>query len=95
MTISKVHLSERWDRFAGFIDGGRICLTNNAAERALRGFDLGRRSWQFAGSERGAKRAADMAQASSNSNYGLAINRGAPRTLFRSSFKLRFMTTVS
>src|SRR5438876_6389057 len=28
---------------------GRICLTNNAAERALRGFALGRKSWLFAG----------------------------------------------
>src|SRR4029078_8044485 len=51
----------RWDRFARFIDDGRICLTNNAAERALRGFALGRKSWLFAGSERGADRAAIMA----------------------------------
>jgi transposase len=51
----------RWDRFARFIDDGRICLTNNAAERALRGFALGRKSWLFAGSERGADRAAVMA----------------------------------
>ena len=52
---------KRWDRFAGFLDDGRICLTNNAAERALRGFALGRKSWLFAGSERGADRAAAMA----------------------------------
>jgi transposase len=39
---------------------GRICLTNNAAERALRGLALGRKSWLFAGSERGAERAALM-----------------------------------
>ena len=51
----------RWDRFARFIDDGRICLTNNAAERALRGFALGRKSWLFAGSDRGADRAAVMA----------------------------------
>ncbi|MGH7015400.1 MAG: IS66 family transposase, partial [Stellaceae bacterium] len=50
----------RWDRFARFIDDGRVCLTNNAAERALRGFALGRKSWLFAGSERGADRAAAM-----------------------------------
>ncbi len=50
----------RWDRFARFIHEGRICLTNNAAERALRGFALGRKSWLFAGSERGADRAAVM-----------------------------------
>src|SRR5271170_5178915 len=39
---------------------GRICLSNNAAERALRGLALGRKSWLFAGSERGAERAALM-----------------------------------
>ncbi len=55
------YMLKRWDRFARFIDDGRICLTNNAAERALRGFALGRRSWLFAGSERGADRAAAMA----------------------------------
>ncbi len=43
-----------------FLDDGRICLTNNAAERALRGIALGRKSWLFAGSERGGDRAAFM-----------------------------------
>src|SRR5438309_1178002 len=51
----------RWDRFVRFIHDGRVCLSNNAAERALRGFALGRKSWLFAGSERGADRAATMA----------------------------------
>jgi transposase len=55
------YLLRRWDRFTRFLDDGRICLTNNAAERALRGFALGRKSWLFAGSERGADRAAVMA----------------------------------
>jgi transposase len=55
------YMLKRWGRFARFIDDGRICLTNNAAERALRGFALGRKSWLFAGSERGADRAAAMA----------------------------------
>jgi transposase len=55
------YMLRRWDRFARFIEDGRICLTNNAAERALRGFALGRKSWLFAGSERGADRAAIMA----------------------------------
>ena len=36
-------------------------MTNNAAERALRGFALGRKAWLFAGSDRGAERAAVMA----------------------------------
>ena len=52
------YMLKRWDRFARFIEDGRVCLTNNAAERALQGFALGRKSWLFAGSERGADRAA-------------------------------------
>jgi len=55
------YMLRRWDGFARFIEDGRICLTNNAAERALRGFALGRKSWLFAGSQRGAERAAAMA----------------------------------
>ena len=50
----------RWQAFTAFLDDGRICLTNNAAERALRGVALGRKSWLFAGSERGGERAAAM-----------------------------------
>ena len=52
---------KRWSGLPRFLDDGRICLTNNAAERALRGFALGRKAWLFAGSERGADRAAAMA----------------------------------
>jgi transposase len=51
---------DRWEAFTAFLDDGRICLTNNAAERALRGIALGRKSWLFAGSERGGERAAFM-----------------------------------
>ncbi len=54
------YMLTRWPAFARFLDDGRICLTNNAAERALRGLALGRKSWLFAGSERGAERAAIM-----------------------------------
>lgn len=49
---------KRWDALTRFLDDGRICLTNNAAERALRGVALGRVNWTFAGSDRGAERAA-------------------------------------
>jgi hypothetical protein len=52
--------SNRWEAFTAFLDDGCICLTNNAAERALRGVALGRKSWLFAGSERGGERAAFM-----------------------------------
>ena len=50
----------RWEAFTRFLGDGRICLTNNAAERALRGIALGRKSWLFAGSDRGGDRAAAM-----------------------------------
>jgi hypothetical protein len=52
------YLLKRWSAFSRFLDDGKICLTNNAAERALRGIALGRRSWLFAGSDPGGERAA-------------------------------------
>ncbi len=52
------YMLKRWDAFARFLDDGRICITNNAAERALRSVAIGRKSWLFAGSERGGDRAA-------------------------------------
>ena len=54
------YMLTRWPAFTSFLDDGRICLTNNAAERALRGLALGRKAWLFAGSDRGAERAALM-----------------------------------
>ena len=54
------YVLKRWDAFTRFLDDGRICITNNAAERALRGVALGRKSWLFAGSDRGGQRAAAM-----------------------------------
>jgi transposase len=48
----------RWPAFTVFLHDGRICLTNNAAERALRGIALGRKAWLFAGSDGGGERAA-------------------------------------
>ena len=51
---------KRRDAFTRFPDDGRICLTNNAAERTLRGIAIGRKSWRFAGSDRGGERAAAM-----------------------------------
>jgi transposase len=54
------YMLKRWPQFARFLKDGRICLSNNAAERALRGIALGRKSWLFAGSDRGGERAAKM-----------------------------------
>jgi transposase len=54
------YMFRRWDGFTRFLEDRRICLTNNAAERALRGIALGRKAWLFCGSDRGGHRAADM-----------------------------------
>jgi transposase len=54
------YMLKRWTSFTRFLEDGRICLTNNAAERALRGLALGRKAWLFAGSDRGGQRAAFM-----------------------------------
>jgi transposase len=54
------YMLKRTDAFTRFLADGRICLSNNAAERALRGIALGRKAWLFAGSDRGGERAAVM-----------------------------------
>ena len=41
-----------------FLNDGRICMNNNAAERAVRGIAMGRKNWTFAGSDSGGRRAA-------------------------------------
>ena len=52
------YMLKRWPAFTRFLADGRVCLSNNAAERALRGIALGRKSWLFCGSDRGGERAA-------------------------------------
>jgi transposase len=52
------YMLRRWPSFTRFLDDGRICFSNNAAERALRGIALGRKAWLFCGSDRGGQRAA-------------------------------------
>ena len=51
---------KRWAAFTRFLDDGRICLTNNAAERALRGIALGRKSGCSPAPTAAAQRAAVM-----------------------------------
>ena len=54
------YILKRWTSFTRFLEDGRVCLSNNAAERGLRGLALGRKSWMFCGSDRGGQRAAAM-----------------------------------
>lgn len=51
------NMLRRWSAFTRFLDDGRICLSNNAAERGVRGIALGRKS---CGSDRGGARASVM-----------------------------------
>jgi transposase len=48
----------RWTALTRFLDDGRLCMSNNAAERALRAVALGRHNWTFAGADEGGRRAA-------------------------------------
>src|SRR5215470_5302292 len=48
----------QWRGLTRFLDDGRLCVSNNAAERALRCVAVGRHNWTFAGSDEGGHRAA-------------------------------------
>ena len=75
---------KRWAALTRFLDDGRICMTNNAAERAVRGIAVGRRNWTFAGSDAGGRRAAaiytliETAQAQRRRSARLARRRARP-----------------
>jgi transposase len=47
-----------WTALNRFTEDGRLEMTNNAAERAIRPLTLGRRNWTFLGSDTGGDRAA-------------------------------------
>jgi transposase len=48
----------RWVALTRFLDDGRVCMSNNAAERGIRPIAMGRKNWTFAGSDEGGRRAA-------------------------------------
>jgi transposase len=48
----------RWEALCRFTQDGRLEMSNNAAERAIRPLTLGRRNWTFLGSDSGGERAA-------------------------------------
>jgi transposase len=54
------YMTKRWAAFTRFLKDGHICMSNNAAERAIRGIAVGRKNWTFAGSDAGGHRAAAM-----------------------------------
>jgi hypothetical protein len=69
----------RWDAFTRFLDDGRLCMSNNAAERELRAVAVGRRNWTFAGSDEGGRRAAAILPSSPPPSSTTSIPRlGSP-----------------
>jgi len=48
------YLHNQWPKRVRYLDDGRIDIDNNAAERAIRPFVIGRRNWLFADTPRGA-----------------------------------------
>lgn len=54
------YLLKRWPALTLFLTDGHVDLSNNAAERALRGIAVGRKNWTFAGSDAGGRRAAAL-----------------------------------
>lgn len=48
----------RWEALCRFTSDGRLEMSNNAAERAIRPLALGRKNYLFAGSDKGGERAA-------------------------------------
>jgi transposase len=42
---------KRWPELTRILEEGRLCMSNNAAERELRSVAVGHRNWTFAGSD--------------------------------------------
>ena len=52
------YAASRWTALTRYVDNGRLEMSNNAAERAMRPLALGRKNYLFAGSDEGGRRAA-------------------------------------
>jgi transposase len=52
------YATSRWGALSRFTTDGRLEMSNNAAERAIRPLALGRKNYLFAGSDKGGERAA-------------------------------------
>ena len=55
-----VYLNNQWPFLIGYIDDGAYPTDNNAAERAIRPFAIGRKNWMFSKSQAGAKASANI-----------------------------------
>jgi transposase len=55
-----VYAQNQWPALVRYVDDGRLSISNNAAERALRPFAVGRKNWLFFQREGGGKTAATL-----------------------------------
>jgi len=53
-----MYVLANWTALARYIEDGDLSIDNNAAERAMRPVALGRKNWNFAGSDNGGRTAA-------------------------------------
>lgn len=54
------YLNNQWDRLVAYLENGAYPIDNNAAERAIRPFTIGRKNWMFAKSQSGATASANL-----------------------------------
>jgi len=54
------YLLEQWPKLIRYLEDGRLSIDNNATERAIRPFVIGRRNWLFADTQRGASASANL-----------------------------------
>ena len=54
------YLLEQWPKLIRYVEDGRLPIDNNATERAIRPFVIGRRNWLFADTPRGAAASANL-----------------------------------
>jgi transposase len=54
------YLHNQWPKLIGYLDDGRLTIDNNACERVIRPFVIGRRNWLFADTPNGAGASATL-----------------------------------
>ncbi len=54
------YLHNQWERLTAYLNDGAYPIDNNAAERAIRPFAIGRKNWMFAKSQAGATASANL-----------------------------------
>ena len=54
------YLARNWSRLERYIEAGHLPIDNNAAERAIRPFVIGRKNWLFSDTPKGAAASAQI-----------------------------------